>query len=278
MLKPTVIFILVICISGYLYCSRTYRNIVKLEKSEGYHTFFISASWGLVLFVIAYVITSIVSLMAWAQTVGAMFKSAISILLSDIAQNTELLNLLSVFLVTLLLGYFVPIIINLYSDHKENDKALLNEWKRCASSDDSPEFSTLCFNSIEYGLPIAFTLSNKKVYIGYAMAFGIKANDILLLPIVSGYRCNERLDFIPLINYEPVIKFILNRENPKNVQKALEKFLISIPHREVVHANLHDLSYREHFNKYKFDDTQHTEQSKGTVQPKVGYFEKSKNQ
>ena len=171
MLKPTVIFILVISIAGYLYCSRKYDKTVKLEKSAGYHTFFISASWGLGLFVMAYVITSIASSYEWAYTIGSLFRNGMSVLLQDVAKENGLLNLLAVLLVTLFLGYLLPVISNFIADYKDGN-GLLNEWKLTASSDDSPEFFTLCFNSLDYKLPIAFTLSNRKVYIGYVLEFG----------------------------------------------------------------------------------------------------------
>ncbi|EWH05747.1 hypothetical protein AT00_13410 [Pseudoalteromonas lipolytica SCSIO 04301] len=99
------------------------------------------------------------------------------------------------------------------------------------------------------------------MYIGYISEIGIDSNDIHLLPILSGYRCNEKKDLIYLIDYKPVIEHILNEEfdaidegvEKKSKLGVYKKFAIAIPHREVVHANLHDTSYKKHFDRHRYD-------------------------
>ncbi|WP_198452415.1 hypothetical protein [Pseudoalteromonas rubra] len=127
-----------------------------------------------------------------------------------------------------------------------------------SGTDDTPEFTGILHNSMLKGLPIAFTLSNRKVYIGYVINLGYHMNDFMVLPLKSGYRCKDELRLELVTNYASAWSDIeaSNKDNPEANQSDeeeldLEKFLINIPVREVVHANLHDFEYKEHFEKHE---------------------------
>ncbi|WP_029772339.1 hypothetical protein [Pseudoalteromonas sp. TB51] len=260
MIKPTVIFILVITIAGHIYRKTNYKLYPKYEASKGYHTFLLAASTGLILFLCAYIFVTVIAQYCFAQSIGAWFSSQLSVLSPSVGQSFETVNLISVLFFTFLFSWFIPRVKYTVAK-KRQENPILNSWKRAARKDLTPEFTYLAFNSWEYGLPIAFTLSNDKVYIGYISEIGIDSNDIHLLPILSGYRCDEKKDLIYLIDYKPVIEHILNEEcdaTSEDVEKkskmgVYKKFAIAIPHREVVHANLHDTSYKKHFDRHRYD-------------------------
>lgn len=244
MIKPTVIFILVITIAGHLFCNRTYFTLTDYKKSQGYHTFLLAASWGLGLFCVSFIITSISGLSSWGKLFGSWFKLFLEILLPNIGDSPSEVNLLAVYLITLFLSYIIPkgIKIGVPRDR------LFETWKLAAKKDSTPEFSSIMFSSWEKGLPIAFTLSNNKVYIGYVVETGVDNNDMNILPLVSGYRSDETKDLIYLIDYKPVIEKI-----QKHKGADISQFLISIPHREIIHANLHNFDYKQHFDVARYD-------------------------
>lgn len=247
MIKPTVIFILVITIAGHLFCNRTYFTITDYKKSQGYHTFLLAASWGLGLFCISYIIVSVFGVTEFGRTLGSSFKNFLSILMPEVSNTPSGINLIAVYLMTLLLSYIIPKAIKRAAYQKN---LLYETWKLAAKKDSTPEFSSIIFSSWEKGLPVAFTLSNSKVYIGYVVETGIDSNDLNVLPLVSGYRDDEKKDLIYLIDYKPVLEKIQKHEG-----SDISKFLISIPHREIIHANLHDFDYKKHFDVTRYDRT-----------------------
>ncbi|MDN3487211.1 hypothetical protein QL989_17875 [Pseudoalteromonas sp. APC 3224] len=260
MIKPTVIFILVITIAGHIYRKTNYKLYPKYDSSNGYHTFLLAASTGLVLFICSYIFTNIIARFSFFQSVGVLFSNHLNVLTPSIGQDHETVNLISVLIFTVIISWFIPM-LKYEIAKKRQENPTFNSWKKAARKDLTPEFTHLAFNSWEYGLPIAFTLSNNKVYVGYISEIGIDSNDIHLLPILSGYRCDKKKDLIYLIDYKPVIEHILNEEyetNGENTEikskmSVYKKFAIAIPHREVIHANLHDTSYKKHFDRHRYD-------------------------
>lgn len=260
MIKPTIIFILVITIAGHIYRKTNYKLYPKYDASKGYHTFLLAATTGFTIFICSYMFVTVIAKYSLSQTIGKWFSSQVSVLSPTVGNNPESVNIISVIILTLLFSWFIPM-VKYKIARKRRENPLLNSWKKAARKDLTPEFTHLAFNSWEYGLPIAFTLSNNKVYIGYISEIGIDSNDIHLLPILSGYRCDAKKDLIYLIDYKPVIEHILNEEceatgeniDSKSKMGVYKKFAIAIPHREVVHANLHDTSYKKHFDQHRYD-------------------------
>ncbi|MEC4088123.1 hypothetical protein [Pseudoalteromonas rubra] len=94
-------------------------------------------------------------------------------------------------------------------------------------------------------------------------------NDFMVLPLKSGYRCKDELRLELVTNYASAWSDIeaSNKDKPEanksdEVVLDLEKFLINIPVREVVHANLHDFEYKEHF--------ENNEEPKSATRPSQG--------
>ncbi|MDK2597934.1 hypothetical protein [Pseudoalteromonas obscura] len=257
MIKPTVILILLFTVAGSIFLKRYPRTTVKYTTSEGYHTFIMASFAGIVLYSVAYILVTAFTLV-WpvgAFYIGSLFKSFVSVLMPSVSD--EVLNLASVSIIAFLLARFIPR-WQIKRELKKGKDPFVDAWIDDAYGDKTPEFTSLAFKSSRLGLPIAFTLSNKKVYIGFPLEFGMVCNDIHVLPLISGYRCEDKLDLHYVIDYKPVIQKIHEQEygdmSPREGAKLVaEKFSIVIPHREIVHANLHDMEYRDHFNETRFD-------------------------
>lgn len=258
MIKPTVLLILLLTVSGSLFLSRFPATLVKYSNSSGYHTFIMAAFAGIFFFVISYILTTLTAATAFAQNVGRDFSEFVSILLPALSADASSLNLISVSILSMLLAYFSPIIIIMFLTKVLKKDPILEAWEQDARQKDTPEFTSLFFNAVKLEMPIAFTLDNRKVYVGYVIDFSTQGNDFLVLPLVSGYRDKDTLDFKRVINYEKVIQSIVNGElkefSPHERREYLtKKFAISLAYREVVHANIHDMRYYNDFMKHRFD-------------------------
>ncbi|HHY0612745.1 hypothetical protein JL830_25245 [Vibrio parahaemolyticus] len=89
--------------------------------------------------------------------------------------------------------------------HKENE--LRDEF---LSDVESPEFSRLIKKASELSLPILFTMSDRKVYVGYPYEItgGALINDLLVVPLVSGYRCKDTNRLHIITRYIDVVQKI----------------------------------------------------------------------
>ncbi|EWH05746.1 hypothetical protein AT00_13405 [Pseudoalteromonas lipolytica SCSIO 04301] len=156
MIKPTVIFILVITIAGHIYRKTNYKLYPKYDASKGYHTFLLAASTGLLLFICSYIFTTAIAQFSIAQSIGLWFRNQLNILSPSVGQDFEAVNLISVLFFTFFFSWFIPR-LKYKVAKKRQENPTFNSWKKAARKDLTPEFTHLAFNSWEYGLPIAFT-------------------------------------------------------------------------------------------------------------------------
>lgn len=258
MIKPTVLLILLLTVSGSLFLSRFPATLVKYSNSSGYHTFIMAAFAGMLLFIISYVLTTLAATTVFAQDVGRWFSEFVSVLLPSLSIDVDSLNLISVSFFSVLLAYLSPIIITITLEKFTGRDPIIAAWEQDARMKETPEFISLFFNAIKLEMPIAFTLDNRKVYVGYVIDFSTQGNDFLVLPLLSGYRDKDTLDFKRVINYEKVIHSIVNgelKDAPPHERREYitKKFSIALAYREVVHANIHDMRYYNDFMKHRFD-------------------------
>ncbi|HHX8390724.1 MULTISPECIES: hypothetical protein [Vibrio harveyi group] len=243
MIKPSVLFVLVLCISGYQLLNNLHSHHYDLKRSSGYHTFLKSAAAGLVLFVFFGFLYAIAGEFAdrfsFSVRVGEWFLS--KIFPSNEFSPTEG-NLLEIASWMLLLSYTIPKFI--YRSDIERARLFRDYF---ASEPLSPEYTQLFFRSVEYGLPILFTMSDRKVYIGYVIEIHAEDfNDVNIVPIFSGYRDKDKLKLIPVTPYRDVIQDL---EHIEKEEIDLETFAVTLPIREINHAHLHDFSYYERFKE-----------------------------
>lgn len=270
MIKPTVLLLFVLGISGYSILTNWHKTHFSLHRSNGYHTFFKSTSVGLIIFVISS------ALYYLAITLGNYFELNYDFgywILINVFQLKELdkstVALFNISLTTLCLGLVTPLIYYLFNDKK----GLYAE--EFLTDADSPDFSRLFGYSIIEGLPILFTMSDRKVYIGYIyeVQSKIHTSDVHILPVISGYRDENNLALKKVTPYKELIDRINKKEkleiterlinlgmsdkeafetleaNPK-IYDQWSQFLIALPLREITYAHLHDFTH-EHEFKYE---------------------------
>lgn len=250
MLKTNVLFGLVILIAGYLLCSGTHLKRYQLKHSAGYHTFLLSAGAGLLVLLIAYLIR--LSLVIW----GPNFSLVAEVMragLPNTAIATETVFFIELSLLMLVFAACAPIIV--YKLTKQFFGYSKGELLMGAflEQGDNPEFTKLLLSSHQYGLPILFTMSDRKVYVGYPIELkSEKFNDLRVLPVVSGYRHKDSLKFIPVTHYQSVI------ENKLGEGIEYEKFAVTLPIREIVHAHMIDLKLFDIFVENEVAPTEET--------------------
>lgn len=267
MIKPTVLLLFVLGISGYSILTSLHKTHFSLHRSNGYHTFFKSTSVGLIVFLFSaglyYLAVFIGNYFNLHYDFGRWFLESV-LMLKNVEDST--VALFDISLTSLCLGVAIPFIYYLF---KDKTSLYVEEFLTDA---DSPDFSRLFGHSIKAGLPILFTMSDRKVYIGYIYEVQAKVHtsDVYILPVVSGYRDEKTLSLKKVTPYEELINS-LNGEQKEEVkqqlimqglsekdadeyaEKALErydqwgKFIIALPLREVKHAHLHDFTHEQEF-------------------------------
>nr|WP_193987485.1 hypothetical protein [Lelliottia steviae] len=212
MIKPTVLLLFVLGISGYSILTSWHKTHFSLHRSNGYHTFFKSTSVGLIIFAITSCLYYLAVLSGnhfnLQYDFGHWFLKNV-LMLKNIDDST--VALFDISFISLCLGVVIPIIYYLFND-KESLYA-----EEFLTDADSPDFSRLFGHSITQGLPILFTMSDRKVYIGYIYEVQAKVHtsDVYILPVVSGYRDERTLSLKKVTQYKKVI-------NSLNEQKKMK--------------------------------------------------------
>lgn len=256
MIKPTILLVLLMTIVGYIFCKRFHVTSFKFSKSSGYHTFLGSASFGGGLFLFSFFIFWLLSLWAEAELPYIPITALLSKIIHDVLPNMYIpvfyIHATQISMIALLLSLLLPkflIWFPAWLSGKTQSLIKRYAFKEIASSDDSPEFTSITFKSWELGLPVAFTMSNRKVYIGIIAEGAYHVNDITLIPLKSGYRCKEEQRLELVTNYEPVFKELETKGGTSNDE--FDMFHITLPIREIIHANLHDFKQRDLFQKHE---------------------------
>lgn len=293
MIKLLSLLILGITISGYIFVSRFHLTKLIITKESGQHLFYRSIANGVTLWVISFALFvlfwPITSKATWIWDFSFWFAATDELDTLNFRLGIITLNsiVLAFFLPNLAFSIAKKILnksaiapsriwrINQMlikskkagsSKDKKKWESLLNDMlssdvhmlvlRRIAPLDLSSEFSGLFIRSADTGFPIAFTLSNRKVYIGYIPELPLgHVNDITIIPLISGYRreADMSLEYVTPYN---MVDEVMDNEN---------KFQITLPIREVLHANLHDVELAKKFksveNKFKGID--------GSIKPRI---------
>ncbi|MEZ9060100.1 hypothetical protein [Vibrio pelagius] len=163
-------------------------------------------------------------------------------ILNTKAAHVDILTV-DIALIASLLAYATPRVVYRFSQAEFNNQ--LFGW--FAQDKGAPEFNQLFYKSLESGLPILFTMSDRKVFIGYITEMHpADFNDIQIVPLYSGFRCKTTLELNLVTPYVEIIQDIEN-ENTQDVE--LDEFLVTLPIREIVHAHLFNFEYVEPFEK-----------------------------
>ncbi|MBQ4852701.1 hypothetical protein [Pseudoalteromonas sp. MMG012] len=260
MIKPTVILVLVFTILGYIFCHRYHGTRSTFRKTTGYHTFILSSGCGIGLWFLSMLLFSFISFIFTLTPLengvfAPILLSILKISFPNLYIPLYFIHCIEITFIALYIASKGPrLALHMAAKLGDSTTEEINNavYYGLASTDHTPEFTGILHQSIIYGLPIAFTLSNRKVYIGYPIELAPHMNDIMILPLRSGYRCEKELRLELVTDYVPVWSDIEDG-NTENADRTVDlaKFLINIPVRELVHANLHDFQYKKNFEKYE---------------------------
>ncbi|HCE2586949.1 hypothetical protein WOC08_16455 [Vibrio parahaemolyticus] len=257
MVRPvSLLLVLVLCLSGYFLLSRTHYKYHQLRRSNGYHTFLMSSGAGLLLLFLAifvyFIGQQIYQLTGYSWSLA---KCILYDILQTKASATDV-ALLDISMVMGCLSLLLPVlryrgsVDNYYSE-------LLSSYE---NDPESSEFTELFFRSLEFGLPILFTMSDRKVFIGYITSMNIfDFNDIHIRPILSGYRHKDSLKLILVTPYKDVFD-TLKKNNDGFDEDA---FTVTLPLREILHAHLYDFEYQKDF---ELKEQGFTQNNKATIE------------
>lgn len=244
--KPTsLLFILVLCVAGYHILNKIHRSHYSLKRSNGYHTFLVSMSAGLLMCGLSVIVYAIFDKILCSYN---YYFSVGDLILNGVLKfNSEAkdIAIFDVCIITIIMCVTFPLCLYKFSLDQQY-YCFLEEF---AQDGESPEFTQLFFRSFQFGLPILFTMSDRKIYIGYVTEIYAKPfNDIHIIPLISGYRDSVTHKLVPVTPYQDIIHDV---ENDKSEDVDFEAFTVTLPLREIVYAHLHD------FEKYqKFKDAE----------------------
>ena len=248
-MKPSALVIFVLCLSGYIYLKTNPKTQMKLSRTNGYHTFFWSASWGVGMGIRAVFIYYIGILLY--DIFGLRFSLG-DFFLNEVLKCNAPYSYVVIFdlsIVAIFLGYLLPAFS--FRFNKSLRTKIQIRWLR--EDTEAPEFTQLFFKSLEYGLPILFTMSDRKVYIGYVLEINsTDFNDVNIIPLFSGYRDKDTLELVPVTPYKDI--FIDIKNETKNIIDDLEVFSVTLPLREIMYAHLHDFEYYSKFKSLEGKD------------------------
>jgi hypothetical protein len=231
--------LLIPLIAGYAFSLTWDGSRYFAVREEGYRLYFRTALYGLLLFLIA----GLIHLYIISHSDGYLlyFKHVLSAFVADHnAITDDQITLLSLAVITLILGLFLGHILNTLPYSK---KILLF----AATSND--DFEQLIFRAVRKSLPVCVTMSNKKVYVGYAIRTidpGDKRTALRILPLISGYRTDEGLINFN-VSYHDVYERIAPKDDNHEADEDLSHLEISdfekvLPYDEIQCSHLFDLA------------------------------------
>jgi hypothetical protein len=307
MIKPTVLLLFVFGIAGYGFLSQYPSQAHGLKRSTGYHTFFVTTAFGLVLFAFSAILYAIIYKVGTSFGVGFDLGRWIleDAFFLDQPVQTDI-ALVDISFLAIAIGWVAPYFLYTDSERINRCKRALmwviksnlitrapyclvantvNKIKSRHSQNmthaylkdsESTEISRLLAMSLDHRLPILFTMSDNKVFVGFPLHIPLKShNDIYILPVVSGFRCTKTCKFEKVTEYMPVIDMLVEKkkaefkrvvttkgeseqavdafvsENPDlfTRDEQWRKFSVALPCREIIHAHLHDLELEQVFKK-----------------------------
>ena len=213
-------------IGGYWLLTHCNYTRYRAERYSGYHLLFRSALYGVPLYCAARLLTFLLDLLYPAVT-----------LLWDVHVPDPFT---SEVMLSLALAFLFPIGFNKFYDSERG--------ARRTATEVGDHIELLIDRSMRERQVIELSLRSRKTYIGYADETGIGRNadtDVILLPLLSGYRNKDTLALCLDTNYSPIIE-----EYMQTASTATPPDLtVVIPLTEVVTARLFDISLYRAFQQ-----------------------------
>ena len=225
-------------IAGYAFSLTWDGSRYFAVREDGYRLTFRAAFYGVVLFLYASLIH--LALITHFDRYLTYYKNVLTAFVSPGTEiNDNQITLLSLAIITLAIGIFLGHLLNKLPYSK---KILLY----IATFND--DFEQLVLRSVRKSMPVCVTMSNKKVYVGYAIRTidpGEKRTFLRILPVMSGYRTATGLiNFNVTYHniYEGIQSSGENNESEEDLSHLeLGDFEKVLPYDEIQSCHLFDL-------------------------------------
>ena len=219
--------LLIPALGGYLFIAHFNGTRDRLRRESGYHLVFRSAVAGIALFAIAHILVTFAS--GVLPNVGVLREAAILWHTTFPVENSAAAAL------SVLLGQLTPSVLNPFSDRTGA--------RRRVAQESGDHVGLVVDEAMETGQVVEISLAGGKSYVGAPLSRTFLAReddgDLVMLPILSGYRHKDTRELELTVNYAPVLRKQLSELRP-------DDFRVAIPMREVVSARL--------FHRKAYDD------------------------
>lgn len=234
---------------GYVFASQLFWLRYRLRLTQGYHTFLFTAAFSVIPIAVALPLISVVPEPIGVEGISWLIDSSFSF-----GVGTGVPEVLTLLVYSLMVAVVLPALAHwIFCLVTGIDKDLL---KVCAmyTAEPSPLMVNLLFSSIDRGLPIAFTLKDRKVYVGYpafisSSLFSLHGSDLHITPLISGYRRENDLTLEFTTPYREVLDELASDEVGS---RTGDEFLITIPVSEITHAHLYDPTLQPRFDRHEY--------------------------
>ena len=150
------------------------------------------------------------------------------------------------FLVTVMLAVAIPPITNLVTRNRTD-----NHYAKAAARDGGNLTEWIIQEALGDKALIEISTKRGKSYIGLPQFVGSPVrweNDVVLLPLFSGYRKTETHQLVITADYRSVIRRLAAKEDGENISPSAHDLLIALPYEVIASARRFNLDvYREHF-------------------------------
>ena len=230
--------LLIPVLGGYWLLSRTKSTRYWTYRQSGYHLFFHAAMRGALLLIASWAIARILSV----KFPGLPWEASTYIPI-DYA---------TVLLVTLGLAWTVPLIANWICYRKKSH----DYFAKKAAREDGNLVDWTIQDALNARVLIEVTTKSGKSYIGMPQSISPptrRENDLVLFPLLSGYRKPDTRELKITTDYRSVLKkwrlekLGLSEERKELSHLTSRDFLVALPYWEVASARRFDLKLYESF-------------------------------
>ncbi|MEY8252838.1 MAG: hypothetical protein RPR91_10660 [Colwellia sp.] len=230
------LILLPVLLSGYVFANEWMGAIYKISREEGYGLYFRSAYYGCAIVAMSFFVYLLL-----VANLGFFFESVTGAMIQALEIQTSMfLPLLSISFISLLIAHPLAMVLNYAMPHFIELK-FIND---AITGDDLEE---LLFRSMAGTTAIQVSMENRKHYIGFAVSGYNPEKDsdfVKILPLMSGYRDEATLKFIPTTFYGPVYEAI-----EQNIANGTVQFELLLPRAEIHGIGSFDFEAYDEFQR-----------------------------
>jgi hypothetical protein len=247
------IFLMIILISGYFFIDSHLKFKYNFSKSKGWETYFQVALFGFGFFLLSAIILAIISIIIISACIAYTYyqykEVEIVFYLASKLLHLQILGLSFPLLLILAGTMIISIIFSIITDSSLKKPEIRKQMFKSIADCNSIE--NILYESIESksSLLVSISMKSRKVYVGMVQEARIDNMDkdnIVIIPILSGYRDKDTLSFIEDVNYAK--HFSDEKITFDSKPLSLNQYRHVIPTEQIESISLFN---SENYNKFK---------------------------